>query len=352
MQDKKLQGKPQDISVVFCVDVSGSMCVSQPIAGHHRIKGDRINSMKAELMKFGDGSDQRLNGDHGVTYVSRLQCVQSAIDSQLESMHKNNPDRKIGLVTFNSEVSIIGDGSGAPTTIAGDKLHNYEFLLANGVSSAATQFKKSIKETKAHLQQKLMALEETGPTALGPAVLTSIALAGEGAPGSTVIVCTDGLANVGLGAFDEAKTAEQEKKLEEFYEMVGQYAKTKGVTVNIISIQGEECNIETLSKISELTGGEVQRVDPKDLIENFSNILNLATIATNVQLKVKLHKGLEFRNEDAANLSEDKTILARELGNVNEETEVTFEYKMKSVKKLLKMLDLDMTKIQSFPFQA
>lgn len=190
-------------------------------------------------------------------------------------MHKNNPDRKIGLVTFNNEVTIIGDGSGVPTTVAGDKLHNYEFLLANGVSSAATQFKKSIKETRAHLQQKLMSLEETGPTALGPAVLTSIALAGEGAPGSTVIVCTDGLANVGLGAFDEAKTAEQEKKLGEFYEMIGQYAKTKGVTVNIISIQGEECNIETLSKISELTGGEVERVNPKDLIDNFSNILNL-----------------------------------------------------------------------------
>lgn len=197
-----------------------------------------------------------------------------------------------------------------------------------------------------------MSLEETGPTALGPAVLTAIALAGEGAPGSSVIVCTDGLANVGLGAFDDAKTEEQEKKVSDFYEIIGQYAKTKGVTVNIISIQGEECNIETLSKISELTGGEVQRVDPKDLIDNFSNIFALPTIATNVQLKVKLHKGLEFRNEDARNLSEDKTILARELGNVNEETEVTFEYKMKGVKKLLQMDDLDMTKINFFPFQA
>jgi hypothetical protein len=66
-----------------------------------------------------------------------------------------------------------------------------------------------------------MSLEETGPTALGPAVLTAIALAGEGSPGSTVIVCTDGLANVGLGAFDEAKTPEQEKKVEEFYEILG-----------------------------------------------------------------------------------------------------------------------------------
>jgi len=46
-----------------------------------------------------------------VTYVSRLQCVQSAIDSQLESMGKTNPDRKVGLVTFNNEVTVIGDGT-------------------------------------------------------------------------------------------------------------------------------------------------------------------------------------------------------------------------------------------------
>jgi hypothetical protein len=44
--------------------------------------------------------------------------------------------------------------------------------------------------------------------------------------------------------------------------------------------------------------------------------------------------------------------LARELGNVNEETEVTFEYRMKKVKELLKMADLDMTKVSSLPFQA
>lgn len=134
--------------------------------------------------------------------------------------------------------------------------------------------------------------------------------------------------------------------------MVGQYAKTKGVTISIISIKGDQCNIDALTKLSELTGGDVQQVEPKDLINNFSNMLQLQTIATNVQLKVKLHKGLEFRNQDALNLSEDKTILARELGNVNEETEVTFEYRMKKVKELLKMVDLDMTKISNLCFQA
>ncbi len=48
------------MSIVFCIDVSGSMCVSMPIAGYHRLKGDRIKTMKDDLMKFGDGSDQRL----------------------------------------------------------------------------------------------------------------------------------------------------------------------------------------------------------------------------------------------------------------------------------------------------
>jgi hypothetical protein len=118
----------------------------------------------------------------------------------------------------------------------------------------------------------------------------------------------------------------------------------------LISIEGEECNIDTLSKISEMTGGDVIRVKPQDLVENFSNILSVPVIATNVQLKVKLHKGLEFRSEDPLNLNADRTILVRDLGSVTEETEVTFEYKLKSVRELLKMPDLDLAQLTSFPF--
>jgi len=39
--------------------------------------------------------------------------------------------------------------------------------------------------------------------------------------------------------------------------------------------------------------------------------LALPVIATNVVTKVKLHKGLEFRNEDAQNLSEDKVVMVK-----------------------------------------
>jgi len=47
----------KDISVVFCIDQSGSMCCSEPIQGKFKIKGDKTDEMK-DLMKFSDGSDQ------------------------------------------------------------------------------------------------------------------------------------------------------------------------------------------------------------------------------------------------------------------------------------------------------
>lgn len=75
-------------------------------------------------------------------------------------------------------------------------------------------------------------------------------------------------------------------------------------------------------------------------------------IATNVVTKVKLHKGLEFRNENPIYLSEDKSLMVKELGNVTQETEITFEYRPKSIKDLLKMEDIDLTKLTAFPFQA
>ena len=56
-----------------------------------------------------------------------------------------------------------------------------------------------------------MDLKADNITALGPAVTTSIAMAAEGAPGSIVVVCTDGIANCGLGASNQAHTDEEFK---------------------------------------------------------------------------------------------------------------------------------------------
>lgn len=75
-------------------------------------------------------------------------------------------------------------------------------------------------------------------------------------------------------------------------------------------------------------------------------------IATNVVTKVKLHKGLQFRNQDVENLNADRTLMAKEMGNVTEESEFTFEYTLKPMKDLVEMDDIDLTKITHFPFQT
>ena len=254
IQDKKLGGN-QDISVIFCIDISGSMCVTQAIQGKHQIKGDKHQQMQG-LMVHSDGSDQYYNAsDKNKTYISRMQCLKAAIQSQIEDMSHHANKRKVGVVTFNNEVTVIGDGCKAGQVITGDKLFDFEFLENNGKTQAASQLQQSIGESAKVLSEKIMAIEESGPTVMGPAVLTSIAMACQGNPGSTVVVCTDGLANVGLGAFDEAKTEMDKAKNDEFYERIGQLAQQNGVTVNIVSIEGAECNIESLSKLAELTGG-------------------------------------------------------------------------------------------------
>jgi hypothetical protein len=43
-----------------------------------------------------------------------MQCLQAAINQQIEDMGKGAGDRKIGLVSFNNEVTVVGDGSKDP----------------------------------------------------------------------------------------------------------------------------------------------------------------------------------------------------------------------------------------------
>jgi hypothetical protein len=74
VQDAKAGGNvAQDISVVFCMDISGSMCVTQPVSGKHKLRGDNLAALQAQMRQFGDGSDQFVNAqDRGLTYVSRI----------------------------------------------------------------------------------------------------------------------------------------------------------------------------------------------------------------------------------------------------------------------------------------
>ena len=85
-------------------------------------------------------------------------------------------------MTFNGEVTVVGDGYQPPVTITGDKLDDYDQLLHLDKSQSPGA---PISKAKKALSSKLFALEETGPTALGPALLVCIGMASQN-PGSEV----------------------------------------------------------------------------------------------------------------------------------------------------------------------
>lgn len=322
---RAVQASEDDRRIIFCIDTSGSMCVSTEVPGRFEMKGGDLRSRRERELNE-DRSSQYIPGQRrDVTYVSRLQSMQAAIESQLASMSELYPNRRVGIVTFNSSVQIIGDGSQPVVDISGDRLSSQEELLQAGQGSPSLTI--PIKDARQALSAKLFSLEEGGQTGLGPALLVAIEMAAQKA-GSQVIVCTDGLANIGLGSlegFDQLSDADK-NAVEGFYAEAARKAKASGVAVSLISIEGQECKLEQLSTVADITGGDIERVNPLQLKDNFQAMLANPIIATNVSITMLLHSRMAFRNEDST-----RNCITRELGSVTEDNEVYFEFFMKPV---------------------
>lgn len=96
-------------------------------------------------------------------------------------------------------------------------------------------------------------------------------MAAETKGGSTVVILTDGLANIGIGRFknkEEDITEEELQKSKDFYKEVGNFAKQNQVKINLIAIiSSEETNIKDLQVMCDLSGGLIERVSPQEIPE-------------------------------------------------------------------------------------
>lgn len=83
--------------------------------------------MLKQFMEPGDEAQFHfLPGAHNKnkTFVSRIQCVLSAIESQINEIRKADPHRKVGFILFNNEVLVLGDGKAENVSLVGDRLNN------------------------------------------------------------------------------------------------------------------------------------------------------------------------------------------------------------------------------------
>jgi len=98
-------------SVIFVMDISGSMGVTTPVP-YQPVQGGPDWKCRCGVQNPANVIGCTHCGVEHVYHVSRLRCMQDAVKAQLQHLLETQPTTCAGLVAFNDEIIIIGDGSG------------------------------------------------------------------------------------------------------------------------------------------------------------------------------------------------------------------------------------------------
>jgi len=237
----------------------------------------------------------------------------------------------LGFVVFNSEVIGIGDGTNLEVKVNGNNLNDWNEIEKKSIENQKI-ITLTVRESIKILIEKLYDIEEVGSTALGPAILFAVNLIDKAEIGSKIILCTDGKANVGIGALDFPENSESYQQAKELYEKIGLLAKEKEIIINLLTFEGEESKMQILSILVEKTGGSILRLKPLEIMSQFSNYFKDEIIAKDVKVRVNLHNIFNFRNEFNKFISPEFNQFFKEIGNIKKDSEVFIEYGLKKIK--------------------
>jgi len=104
---------------------------------------------------------------------------------------------------------------------------------------------------------------------------------------------------------------------------MSQAAKRESAQVSILSLQGCECNMETIGRLASETGGTVDVVDPVHINKAFSSLVAQSILGTGLQVTARVDDRLQFL------ANEEPSILA-EIGTATAGTDLTFAFEAKT----------------------
>lgn len=322
--------------------------------------GSKIKGLKGNLLEIGgdNGAGYGLFGGYRVQQQQPQQSQSSGLFGKVKKLlspSKNSSKQSSGSETEETSASNILPQSDILPQNEPDILVNREKLMTLATNQDGNL--KSIKETHKNLEALIKNMRTEGSTALGPGLVFSIGFCSK-KPGSSIILCTDGAANVGMGSIDNGNESEK------FYEDLADEAKNKGVTVNVVSMEGTDCKLALLGKITDRTNGTLHIVNPLNLSKQFKSILENRIVATNVQARLIVNNKYLYIRDENLETEEGKAIetdnlgakekietlkkssILKDIGNANIDTEITFEYGIRKLKD-----STDKTNLDELPFQ-
>jgi hypothetical protein len=318
--------------IVFAIDVSGSMCTTTAIpTGHGLVKigGSRkTDDEHAALTGFIDqGSSQYLPGEaRGVTYISRLESAKAAVCKQIEEIREENPTTRVVIITFSNSVCIWGDGMMEKRDFGGGLIKSTEDLAKIGNEFKIDEH-QSVNECGEYLADVVENLRSSGSTALGPAMVLALSIAGQ-REGSKVVLFTDGAANVGpgsIGGLDRDLT-------ETFYANVGESAKEKGVPISVIAIKGSDCAMHLLRKTVSISGGTMNVIHPLEVQRTMRHIVDDPLVATGATVEIRVSPNIVLKTASAEQVEivEDGTRMICNLGSLTKKSNLTIRFASRS----------------------
>ena len=353
LEIEKKTKEVDDSSLIFCFDISGSMCQSYNVGEELKNKFNQIsgeNKKKKKNFKFDIDDDEDFNdydfNQENTSYISRLDLVKISIENNINSLLKNSPEVKVGIVSFGSEIEVKGDCLSNVMRIKEKDMSNEQKIKSLGEENT-NLIKAPIKQSSLKILESLKATEENGSTALGPAVLLSLSLLKNAKLGSRIFLCTDGMSNLGIGDISQNR---EEAKV--YYTKIGEMALQKGIIINLITFEDSESEIEVLMNMVQKSGGEIIRVNPNAILDGFNDLLENETIASEVLVRMNLNKCMTFRDKEEKDLINEGSSITEKIGNAAKETETYFELKFKKALKLAEMKDINFDELRNLTFQC
>ncbi|EGG24575.1 type A von Willebrand factor domain-containing protein [Cavenderia fasciculata] len=303
------KGSREESIIVYCIDVSGSMGITSEIPSLQ-------TEWKNLRAKGRGGAAAAPSSSSSASFISRLECIQTSIPTMLDRLNLQYPNKRVVLVTFSNDVVVHGfKESDDGTTVTGDKLDEYDTLVEVGKQFSYESLPR-VCEGNELLKKRVKALEPIQSTALGPALLVSAAIAGQ-RPFGEIVICTDGMPNMGLGAIEDMPLAPARA----FYERVTAFANKNKTSVSILGISGCEIDLGVIGRVSEDTKGKVTTIHPLEMAREIRKLTQNPVIATDVEMSVILHPHLEFNKYDS---KQGLSRVVREFSNVTNETDLSF----------------------------